>query len=181
MRTTIFSAIIAFCAVTTVHAQQPDFYQPQSTNFWSDVRFGGGLGLGFGSGQTSIGIAPSAIKPITEEFYLGAGIQFNYYKSKNYFESTSYGASILGLYNPIYFLQFSAELEQLRVNNTLDAYYYDQYYYPEVKDNFWNTALFLGAGYSEGNVTVGVRYNVLFKENNFVYSQAWMPFVRVYF
>ncbi len=179
MRTTIFSAIIAFCAVTTVHAQQPDFYQPQSTNFWSDVRFGGGLGLGFGSGQTSIGIAPSAIKPITEEFYLGAGIQFNYYKSKNYFESTSYGASILGLYNPIYFLQFSAELEQLRVNNTIYPYYSNTN--NNIKDNFWNTALFLGLGYTGGNVTVGVRYNLLHKNNNFVYSDAWMPFVRVYF
>lgn len=175
-----FTAIV--CSIATVSAQEhPDFYQPRTTTFWSDVKFGGGLGLAFGDGYANISVAPSAVKPITEQLSAGVGLQFNYISSKDYFSSLSYGVNFLGLYNPIPELQLSAELEQLRVNNTLDAYYYDQYYYPEVKDNFWNTALFLGAGYSEGNVTVGVRYNVLFKENNFVYSQAWMPFVRVYF
>jgi hypothetical protein len=41
--------------------------------------------------------------------------------------------------------------------------------------------LFLGAGYNTGNVVLGVRYNVLFNENDYVYSDAFMPFIRVYF
>ena len=48
-------------------------------------------------------------------------------------------------------------------------------------DSFWNTALFLGAGYRTQNLTIGVKYNVLHKDNNQVYSQAWLPFVRVMF
>ncbi|HLW41048.1 MAG TPA: hypothetical protein VKY82_01620 [Flavobacterium sp.] len=183
MMRNIISGIIAGIVTTaTVSAQeQPGFYQPRTTTFWSDVRFGGGLGLAFGNGFSNISVAPSAIKPITEQLSAGVGLQFNYISSKDYFSSVSYGVNFLGLYNPIPELQLSAELEQLRVNNTIDGYYMNQYYYPEIKDNFWNTALFLGAGYSDGNVTVGIRYNVLFKEDNFVYSQAWMPFVRVYF
>ena len=177
------------CAITTclvsvlnVSAQQnDDFYQPRTTTFWSDVQFGGALGLGFGSGYTNIAVAPSAIKPITEQFSAGVGLQFNYLKSKGFYESASYGASAIALYNPIDFFQLSAELEQLRVNNTVDGYYSNQYYYPESKDNFWNTALFLGAGYTSGNATIGIRYNVLYQKDNFVYSQAWMPFIRVYF
>jgi hypothetical protein len=41
--------------------------------------------------------------------------------------------------------------------------------------------LFLGGGYGSDNVVVGVRYNLLFKESDFVYSSAMMPFIRVYF
>lgn len=48
-------------------------------------------------------------------------------------------------------------------------------------DNFWNTALFLGAGYRTNNATIGIRYNVLHNDNNNIYTTAFMPFVRVYF
>lgn len=171
-----------FLISASVSAQEtPNFYQPKRTTFWSDVRFGGGLGLAFGNQFTNISVAPSAIKPLTEQFSVGAGLQFNYISSKDWYSSTSYGINVLGLYNPIPEFQLSAELEQLRVNNTIEGYYMNTEYHPEIKDNFWNTALFLGAGYSNGNVTVGVRYNVLYKDNNFVYTQAWMPFIRVYF
>jgi hypothetical protein len=79
---------------------------------------------------------------------------------------------LIGLINPIEQIQLSAELEQLRVNAT---------YSDNFKDNFWNTALFIGAGYRTNNVTIGVRYNVLFKESNNVYNEAFMPFLRVFF
>jgi hypothetical protein len=50
-----------------------------------------------------------------------------------------------------------------------------------LKENFWNTGLFLGAGYRTQNVTIGARYNVLFDKDRNVYGDAFMPFVRVYF
>ena len=75
-------------------------YQPKKTTFWSDVQIGGGLGLGFDDGFTNIAVAPSAIKPVTEQFSVGAGLQFNYLKSKGFYESTSYGMSALAFYNP---------------------------------------------------------------------------------
>lgn len=157
--------------------ENQDFYQPRTTTFWSDVQIGGALGLGFSSDFTNIAIAPSAIKPITEQFAVGAGLQFNYLKSKEFYESTSYGLNLIGIYSPVEFLQLSGEVEQLRVNNT----WMDLPTVNSNKENFWNTALFLGLGYTSGNATIGVRYNVLYKENNLVYSQAWMPFIRVYF
>lgn len=149
---------------------------PESkSDFWKNVRFGGGLGLGLGSGHTNIMVAPSAIYDFNEYFSAGVGLQYSYVKQKNLFDSHIYGASLISLFNPIPEIQISAELEQLRVNNT-----YTQFT-PKIEDDFWNTALFLGAGYRTQNVTIGVRYNVLYQEDKNVYSQAWFPFVRVYF
>jgi hypothetical protein len=37
------------------------------------------------------------------------------------------------------------------------------------------------SGYGSENVAVGVRYNELYKESDFVYSSALTPFIRVYF
>ncbi len=157
--------------------ENQDTYQPRTTTFFSDVQFGGGLGLAFGSGFTNIAVSPMALKPITEQFSAGLGLQFNYMKSKGFYECTSYGANILGIYSPAEMIQLSAELEQLRVNNIWVDNQISSYH----KENFWNTALFLGAGYTSGNVTIGVRYNVLYKEGDLVYNQAWMPFIRVFF
>lgn len=141
-------------------------------DFWSRVRFGGGLGLGIGSGYTDIMVAPSAVYDFNEYFSAGLGLQGSYVKSRNFFESYIYGASVIGLFNPINEIQLSAELEQVRVNLT---------YEDEFKENFWNTALFLGAGYRTENVTIGVRYNVLHDDDRNVYNDALMPFVRIYF
>jgi hypothetical protein len=77
------------------------------------------------------------------------------------------------LVNPIPELQLSVELEQLRVNVNYES--------ENISDKFWNTGLFLGAGYRQDNFTIGVRYNVLFNEDKNVYGDALMPFVRVYF
>lgn len=158
--------------------ENQDTYQPRTTTFFSDMQFGGGLGLAFGSGFTNISVSPMALKPITEQFSAGLGLQFNYLRSKGFYESTSYGANILGIYSPAEMIQLSAELEQLRVNNTI---FTDFSHTNKINDNFWNTALFLGAGYTTQNVTIGVRYNVLYKESDLVYNQAWMPFIRVFF
>jgi hypothetical protein len=50
-----------------------------------------------------------------------------------------------------------------------------------VTKNYWNTALYVGAGYRNGNVTLGARYNLLFDKDKSIYSDALMPFVRFYF
>ena len=84
--------------------------------------------------------------------------------------------SLISLINPIEDFQISVELEQLRVNSTIMMTGS-----PNLKDNFWNTGLFIGGGYGSDNVIVGVRYNVIYKESDFVYNTAFMPFVRVYF
>ncbi|PVW14275.1 alpha-ketoglutarate decarboxylase [Marixanthomonas spongiae] len=143
-------------------------------DFWDNVRFGGGLGIGFGNGYFSGSISPSAIYDVNPYFSVGPALQFSYQSGEN-FNTTLYGASLLTLFNPIRELQLSAELEQLRVNQTLEL---DG---GNLEANFWNTALFAGAGYRTQNVTIGVRYNVLYKDGEDIYTSPWSPFVRVYF
>jgi hypothetical protein len=145
--------------------------------FWQNVQFGGGLGLSFGSGYTEITVAPSAIYNINPYLAAGLGLQGSYVASKNYFDSTIYGTSLLVFINPIPQIQLSIDLNESYVNNHYESYNG----YSGYTDSFWNTALFLGAGYRTGSVTVGLSYNVLYNENDNVYGDAVMPFVRAYF
>lgn len=145
------------------------------SDFWNRVQFGGGLGLGFGSGYANVTIAPSGIYNFNDKIAVGLGAQYSYVDQKDFYQSHIYGGSIIALATPVEYLQLSAELEQLRVNNTFETTIGNQ------KNNFWNTALFLGAGYRNQNITIGMRYNVLHKDKNNMYVNAFMPFVRVYF
>lgn len=146
-------------------------------HFWEKVQFGGGLGVGIGSGYTDISVMPSAIYNVNEIVAVGVGLQFGYLSSKNYYSSYVYGGSLVGLVNPIPEIQLSAELEQVRVNTDYKAVNN----FPSYSDNYWNTALYLGAGYRTGSVTIGARYDVLYNPNKSLYGSGFMPFVRVYF
>lgn len=143
--------------------------------FWSKVRYGGGLGLGFGSNAFNLAVAPSAIYQANEYFAAGIGLSVNYAKFGGT-KFTAYGGSLITLFNPIPVIQLSAELEQLRVNRTLELIPSGS-----LKDNYWSPALMLGAGYGNRNVTVGIRYDVLHDPDKSIYTDPWMPFVRVYF
>jgi hypothetical protein len=151
---------------------------PQIQNsFWSHVQFGGGIGLSFGSNYTDITIAPSAIYNVNQYLDVGLGLQYSYSSAKGYYDSGIYGIDFLTFINPIPQIQLSINLNQSYVDNHYEAYYGNASY----TDSFWNTALFLGAGYRTGNVTVGFSYNVLFDANDNVYGDALTPFVRAYF
>jgi hypothetical protein len=156
-------------------AQQQINTPTQQNDFWRNVQFGGGIGMSFGTGYTDITISPSAIYNINSIVAVGTALQFGYVSSKNNYTSALYGASLIGLINPIPQVQLSVELEEINVNTDY------QYYGANVSESFWNTALYLGAGYRTGNVTVGIRYDVLFDDNKSYYSDAFMPFIRVYF
>ncbi|MFT5714346.1 MAG: hypothetical protein ACI9WT_000898 [Flavobacterium sp.] len=155
-------------------AQQQRFPSKSKSDFWNNVQFGGGIGLGIGSGYTDISLAPSAIYNFNEYVALGLGAQYTYVKQRNYYASHLYGGSIIALFNPIKEIQLSAELEELRVNMNLDGS-------DSSSQDYWNTGLFFGLGYRNGNVTVGARYNVLQDDTKGVYTEAFMPFIRVYF
>jgi long-subunit fatty acid transport protein len=147
---------------------------PNQPGFWENVRYGGGFGLNFGAGNFQLALSPSAIYDVNKYLSFGPALNFSY-QSSEFFKSTLYGASAIVLVNPIQAIQLSGELEQLRVNNTIETSNGD------VKDNFWNTALFLGGGFRSNNVTIGARYNVLYNNGDGVYADAWQPFIRIYF
>ncbi|RZN82081.1 MAG: alpha-ketoglutarate decarboxylase [Winogradskyella sp.] len=148
----------------------------QPSNFWSNVRFGGGIGLNFGDGFFSGTLAPSAVYDFNPYFSAGVGLTGSYSSQRDVFDSTILGGSILALTNPFPEVQVSVELEQVNVNTNFDSQFTSTR-----DDNFWATALFLGVGYRAGNVTFGVRYDVLYDEDESIYADPWLPFVRFWF
>jgi hypothetical protein len=169
----IFVAIVLLFS-TNIVAQSSTFTTNSQNAFWQNVQFGGGIGLGFGSGFTDINVAPSAIYNLNRFVSLGTSLQFGYVSSKNNFTSVIYGGSLIGLINPIPEIQLSAEIEEINVNTSYKNF-------GSNSTNFWNTSLYIGAGYRTGNVTVGGRYDVLYNANKSIYNNPFMPFVRVYF
>lgn len=151
-------------------------FAQQKSDFWQHVRYGGGLGLGFGDGYFSGTLAPSAIYEFNHQFAVGVGLNGTYNSRKNYYKSVILGGSVLGLFNPIPEIQLSTEFEELNINRD-----WDNRYFLNQDENYWNPALYLGAGYRAQNVTIGVRYDVLYDKQKSIYGTSWMPFVRVYF
>lgn len=145
------------------------------SKFWSQVRFGGGIGLSFGNGFFSGTLAPSAIYEFNDYVALGVGLNGTYNSFRNNYSSTIVGGSVISLFNPIPELQLSAEFEELYVSRNYDSFLGLE------DENYWYPALFLGAGFRNGPVTVGIRYDVLFDDDRSVYADAWIPFVRVFF
>lgn len=146
------------------------------TNFWNKVRYGGNLNLGFSDSSTNIGLAPSAIYQFNNKVAAGVSISFGYSSFKrNSAKQFNYGASTLVLYNPIQSLQLSAELEQTFVNSSFKIAG------QKFTDDFNFPALYIGAGYRVGNISAGLRYDVLYKKDKSIYSSALGPFFRVYF
>lgn len=175
------TAALVWFAGSAVFAQEhPELLRPKS-DFWQRVQFGGGIGVSVGSGYSDILLAPGAIYNFNQYVAAGVGLQGSYVRVKNEYESYIYGGSLIGLFRPVDFVQLSLELEQLRVNTSFSNAYNPNPADPYRDDNFWNTALYVGAGYSVENVTIGIRYNVLYDRNKSVYSEPFMPFVRAYF
>ncbi|MFB9055959.1 alpha-ketoglutarate decarboxylase [Mariniflexile ostreae] len=146
-----------------------------SNLFWEDVHFGGGIGLSFGDGFFSGTLAPSAIYEFNHQFGLGIGLNATFNSLKNTYKSTILGGSIIGLYNPITDLQLSAELENVNVSRVYNTPLNLK------NDHYWSPALLIGAGYRNGPVTMGIRYDILYDASKSIYADPWSPFVRFYF
>ena len=142
----------------------------QKTDFWKNVRFGGGLSLGFGS-QTTIGVAPSAIYDFDNGFSLGAG--FNYiYSETGAFSTNVYGGSVISMYQiPNIGIQLSGEFEHSFAKQSTS--------FGTISTNF--PALYLGVAYNQGRFAFGFRYDVLYDENKSVFASPISPIVRFYF
>lgn len=166
---TILFFIIIYNIINTTNAQQ------NNSSFWNQVRFGGGIGLSFGDGFFSGTLAPSAIYEFNNQVALGLGLNGTYNSQKDVYKSTILGGSIISLFNPADAIQLSAEFEELHVNRKYESFY------NLPNDTYWSPALFVGAGYRSGNVTLGIRYDLLYDEDKSIYANAWAPFLRFYF
>ncbi len=162
------SCILIFIAFSATAQQQ------NTTDFWNNVRFGGGFGLNFGNDYFSGTIAPSGIYDFNDVFSAGIGLNFSYIKNNNH-KTTVLGASLLTFYSPIPQLQLSGEFEESHIKRTLELNG------DEFSDNYWSPALYIGLGYVTRNITVGFRYDVLHDKDKSLYLDAITPFIRVYF
>lgn len=172
--TLLLAFVFLFGIKSEIFAQESTQMKTKS-DFWNHVQFGGGLGLGIGNGYADIMVAPSAIYNFNDYVSAGLGLQCNYVKQRDFYNAKMYGGSLIALFQPFYELQISAELEQLRISRTYENAI------ENTSQDFWNTALFVGAGFRNENVTFGVRYNVLHRDRDNIYAEAFMPFVRVFF
>ena len=168
----ISSLLILF--FTSISYSQND--SDDTKSFWKNVQFGGGIGLNFGDGFFSGGLAPSALYRFNPYVATGVGLNFQYSSQKDVFKSTVLGGSVIGLFNPYRELQISTELEQLFVSRN-----FDEQFVSNADDDYSYPALFLGLGYTSGNMTFGIRYDVLYDEDKSIQNEAWMPFVRFWF
>lgn len=171
----ILNKKICFFLFVTFFCVQSTIGQQKTNDFWNHVRFGGGLGLNFGDGFFSGTIAPSGIYEFNNKLALGIGLNATFNNQKSIYKSTILGGSVIGLFNVINELQLSAEFEQLNVNRDYNVNLNIE------DDNYWIPALYFGIGYRNGNVTFGIRYDVLYDEEQSIGIDPWMPFVRFYF
>ena len=165
---------LCFIAINyNVFSQSNNPSQPAPTkSFFQKLEWGGSGAAAFGNGFTNLTLAPAAIYPAHPIFSTGLGLIGSYIQQRDFISSTVFGASWLAFIHPYEQVQFSLELEQLRVSVNSNVL---------PKDSFWNTALFLGFGFRQGNFVMGLRYNVLHRPQDGFYGEAWMPFVRAFF
>lgn len=151
----------------------------QEPKFWDNVMFGGNLGANFGNDFTSVIVAPQAIYRVQENIGIGLGLNYSYSRLNTDdprildYSSNILGGGVIGIFNPIDFVQASFDFEMLNVNRNFDN--------SRLDDNYWVPALFLGGGYRQGNFVIGARYDVLYDSERSVYNNGIQPFVRVLF
>ena len=140
-------------------------------NKWT---FGGGIGVGFGSNSYfNLQVAPRIGYKLTNDLETGVVGSVSW-QSSNSYKSTMFG---LGPFVNYYFARsffVSGNLQHFFVN------YEDKLY--DYKNNQQETALYLGGGYMQriGNnsfMQIGLMYNVLYKENNSIFSSGLIPSV----
>ena len=139
------------------------------------IKFGCGFGLNF-VGGTNISISPNLTYAISDKIAVGGGLQGSYASIKNLQNTTTFGANLSGQYNPIKKLTLLLEFAQLRVSTKKDT--------PteQSTNSYWDSALFAGAGYNiTSKISVGAKYNFLYKEGESVYTSPIIPFVNISF
>lgn len=139
------------------------------------LKFGCGFGLNF-VGSTNISLSPNLMYSVSNKVILGVGIQGSYASIKNLQNTTTFGGNVLMMYTPARKLSTILELAQLRVVTKTEAEI------ENTTNKYWDTALFVGAGFNITNkISVGAKYNLLYDEDESVYTSPIVPFVNITF
>lgn len=162
----------------------------RSESFASKLRYGGMIGLQFGS-YTAIDLQPKIYYMLNEKTALGVGGTYSYYKySDSYanpylrgYSNEVYGYNLLSFYEPIAPLILQAEFEQL---NWASRVIYDPVTGETNETRTWTTNMFLGGGIRQSS---GGRaaffllflYNLTYDPAVTYYSQPYVIRVGVAF
>ena len=161
----------------------PSQQQQSKASFWQRTRFGGNLGVQFGT-FTYVNVSPRMYYLVTEKLWVGAGITFIYSKDNynygypvpnEYREQFVYGLNLFSTYQLIGPVFVQAEYEPLSFEK------YSRNSFGEIvgEDRVWVHNLFLGGGITQrvgrGAVFLSVLYNVTYS-NSFdsYYSSPWV-------
>jgi hypothetical protein len=130
----IVVAIFAFGLLSTGKAYG------QYTNYGSRWYGGGSFGLSFGT-TTSVTVSPEVAYAVTDDFFVGGGIRFSYYKDNRFtpvYESTVWGGKLFLRY--YLFSDFFAHVEYQRL------YFKDPYYVSPIGSEWTFNDYFYGGG-----------------------------------
>ncbi|WP_395059736.1 hypothetical protein [Flavobacterium sp.] len=139
------------------------------------LKFGCGFGLNF-VGGTNISISPNLTYSLSDKIAIGGGLQASYAAIKNVQNTTTFGANLLGQYKPVKKIMILLEFAELNVSTKKTT--------PteQSTNSYWDSALFVGAGFTiTSKITVGAKYNFLYKEGKSVYTSPVIPFVNITF
>src|SRR5690606_11083606 len=148
----------------------------QETSKW---RVGGGIGLGFGSGNRfSLAVSPSLGYENTPMLEAGATAGYQYAKNGSLKQNVFSFGPYVNFY-PVKFLFLRTHFE-----HHFGSEKYINSMGESKKYNFDESALWLGGGYrSSGRVQFygGLMYNVLYKEGESIFSSGFSPILGVSF
>ncbi|MGB5417680.1 hypothetical protein [Algibacter sp.] len=140
-----------------------------------NLKFGCGFGLNF-VGGTNISVSPNLTYTVSDKMAFGGGLQGSYTSIKDFRNTTTFGLNLLTMYKPVKKIALLLEFVELRVLTETENLGV------KTKNNFWDTALFLGAGFNVTNkILIGAKYNMLYDDKESVYTSAIIPFVNITF
>lgn len=141
----------------------------------SKLKFGMGFGLNF-VGATSISISPNLMYHASDKVRFGGGLQGSYSSIKDVQSTTTIGANVISFFDLSKKITTLVEFAELNVSTKTETIEGD------IKDSYWDSALFVGAGFNiTKKITIGAKYNMLYKEDESVYTSAVIPFVNIAF
>ena len=139
------------------------------------LKFGCGFGLNF-VGGTNISLSPNLMYDVSNKVSIGGGIQGSYSAIKDLQNTTTFGANVITQYRPIKQLTTLLEFAQLKVKTKTET---DT---GKITDDYWDSALFVGVGWNiNEKISIGAKYNLLYKEDESVYTSPILPFVNITF
>ena len=179
------SLLLIIISSLSISAQDTGKAPPKkkSTDIMDRIDFGGYLGAQFGT-VTAVNISPLATYRVTNSFYAGLGITYQFYKDTRYtpdYTSNSYGGSIFGRYFIWRDLFAQVEYAPLYLN------YYDYYdngsggFY-RVQNSVWVHDFMVGGGYRQWiGEKAYMSIMMLFNVNESYYSPYRNPIIRIGF